>query len=91
LENVFKAMSQVFDSKTATEWFNYKSALVKEQDAHFIDDLKMIEDWGFLKIYKNRLHPTFIPQFLEIQYQLNMFKLVLISAIVKEFYQIPQP
>lgn len=85
---LLKAYQRVFDEKL--DWFNYQKALVLKHDAHFIDSLKKVEAWGFLKNYKDRMHPSLLPKIIEISDSLTMLKVVLMSAVGKEYARYPQ-
>lgn len=86
-ENLLRAMSRVFDDKK--DWFNFKTALVTNEDSHFVEDLKKVEAWGFLKNYKDTMHPSLLTELLEVQETLVMLKLMLMSAVVKEYARFP--
>jgi hypothetical protein len=83
-------VAKVFtDSKSAGEWQKFRRVVVAEEFRFKIDNLRCLESTGFLKVYKDKLHPTLILKLLNIQDHIIGFKLVLLSAIVKEYYKYP--
>ena len=64
--------------------------MVAEEFRYKIDNLRCLEAAGFLKVYKDILHPTLILKILDVQDHITGFKLVLISAIAKEYYKFPK-